>query len=100
MAYVIDEFLTENGKRKITLERHASLQKPWIIVVRIPDRHRNKAGTFWIILSTAEYYDEDNARHDFERRRPQMHEERGEVPMQRGKRLVQDMMTEKLGPRS
>lgn len=90
---IIEEYLTETGKRKISLQKWSQLKKPWVVVVYVQGRHQNR----WVLLSTSEYFDEENARHDFEVRRPKMRVQTEEVPMQRGKRLVQEMLQEKLG---
>ena len=95
---LVDAFITESGKRLINLTYHrgVGILKPWVIEVYVK-RGENKP----VLLSTSEYFGEEVARHDFEMRRPRMRDSLGEpeVPMQRGKRLVQEMLTEKLGPR-
>lgn len=92
---IIDEFVIESGKRKISLQKWPQLKKSWVIYVYVAGRARD-----WIPLSTSEYFDEDNARKDFETRRPKMRDatnEEFDMPMQKGKRLIQEVMTEKLG---
>ena len=93
---LVDAFITESGKRAIQLVylRGVGIQKPWVIEVYVQRRESTP-----ILLSTSEYFGEETARHDFEMRRPRMREEHDEVPMQRGKRLVQEMLQEKLGRR-
>lgn len=88
---VVEEYVTETGKRKISLQKWPSLSKPWLIIVYV-----HTYGNKWVMLSTSEYYEEANARRDFEIRRPNMKVNKEEVPMQRGKRLVQEMLAEKL----
>lgn len=88
----IDSFMTAAERRRIVLCKRRNPVKPFVIVVYIRDRSSGKE----TLLSFSEYYTEEVARHDFERRRPNMHIEEGEVPMQRGKRLVQELLAEKL----
>lgn len=96
MAKIIDEFIIMSGKRKVSLQRRTHSHKPYVVVV-----YFRKVGlnVTWTLLSTTEYADGDLARHDFEIRRPKPRVETEEVPMQRGKRLVQEVMDEKLGAR-
>lgn len=93
---ILEEYVIESGRRKISLQKWPQLSLPWQIHVYVSRRDRN--GFTWVLLSTAEYFTEELARRDFEIRRPKMRDSAGEeVPMQRGKRLVQEMLTEKLG---
>lgn len=91
---IVDSFVTESGKRLIQLVylRGLGVHKHWQIEV-----YMQRSGQKPILISTSEYHTEVVARGDFELRRPRMREEREEVPMQRGKRLVQEMLQEKLG---
>jgi len=92
---ILDEFLIASGKRKISLQRRKHTHKPIVIVVYV-----RSYGNKWVVLSEAEYADEEVARIDFEKRRPQMRDAADEdMPMQKGKRLIQEVMTEKLGSR-
>lgn len=92
-AYVIDSYLNVTETRKYELQKHPGKQKPWQNHVFV----RGRGNRRWVLLSTAEYVDEEVARKDFETRRPNMRVNKEEVPMQRGKRLVQEMLEEKLG---
>jgi hypothetical protein len=95
----LDSFVIESGRRKIVLARVADGHKPFanIVYFRISAPFEEEVnGIKWVPGSIAQYFTEDGARSDFERRRPNMHIEEGEVPMQRGKRLVQGMLREKL----
>lgn len=92
---IVDRFTIASGKRLISLEHWPQLQKKWQILVYI-----QKPNAKPMLLSTSEYFDEDNARKDFETRRPKMRDatnEEFDMPMQKGKRLIQEVMTEKLG---
>lgn len=89
---VVEEFLIATGKRKISLQERHHAHKPWMIVVYIRGRQQGR----WVELSTSEYAEEAVARRDFEVRRPNMREVYEEVPMQRGKRIVQDMLRDRL----
>lgn len=98
MVMIIEEYLIESGRRKISLQKWPQLSKPWQIHVYVGRSHRQEAE--WVLLSTSEYITEEAARRDFEIRRPRMRDSAGEeVPMQRGKRLVQEMLVDKLGER-
>ena len=90
---ILDSFRNESGKREFKLTRLTKrfVQKPYVIEVWIVNNGREP-----LLLSTSEYITEEAARYDFDIRRPNMHIELGEVPMQRGKRLVQEMLQEKL----
>lgn len=93
---IVDSFFNEAGKRKIMLlERRGVAAHPrWEVAVYVV------RGLDFVFLSSGGYSNEALARRDFEIRRPKMRDSAGEeVPMQRGKRLVQEVMTEKLGPR-
>lgn len=98
----IDSFVIESGRRKVALFKRQGLQaRPFVIVVYVWKWHKGPlSGTVqWQVLSTAEYVTETVARHDFETRRPKMRDaqhEQHEMPMQKGKRLVQEVMKEKL----
>ena len=88
----VESFFTSNGKREIVLCRIRGVPHiNWMIEVYI-----SKGGVERTLLSTSEYQGEVTARQDFEMRRPKMRESFEEVPMQRGKRLVQEMLQEKL----
>ena len=97
----LDSFLIASEKRRIALCKRRNPVKPFVIVVYIQRRVQGTNGyaVNWIVLSYSEYYTEEVARIDFEKRRPQMRdasEEVFEMPMQKGKRLVQEVMEEKL----
>lgn len=95
----VEHFILPSGKRKISLLRRSTLGgKPWLIVVYV--KTHGTAGQVWTILSTSEYFEEEVALKDFNARREAAGLKVREEPalMQRGKRVVQEIMTEKLGP--
>lgn len=101
---VVDSYYTANEKRTIQLVylRGVGVQKPWVIEVYVRRSSGERVSAYLTLLSTSEYYQENNARYDFEMRRPYMREDKETVehlPMNRGKRVVQEMLTEKLGPK-
>ncbi len=103
---VVDSYNNETNKRlyKLVYLRGVNIACPWRIDVYIVNRGAriDIRQNYWTLLSTSEYYTEEVAREDFELRRPKMREDRESVegvPMQRGKRLVQEMLEEKLGKR-
>lgn len=87
-----DSYVTESGRRRVVFGRRAHSHKPFVVQVFI----QQSAGSNGKIISESEYYTKEVALQAFEFRRPNMHVEEGEVPMQRGKRLVQEMLQEKL----
>jgi hypothetical protein len=97
----LDSFIIESGRRKVVLARVANGIKPFanIVYVRASAPFEEEvSGIKWAQISIAEYYTEESARHDFEVRRPKMRDAEGEdMPMQKGKRLIQEVMQEKLG---
>lgn len=91
----LDSFLIASERRRIALCKRRNPVKPFVVVVYIRQRGTDKE----VVLSFSEYYTEEVARYEFENRRPKMRDSAGEeVPMQRGKRLVQEVMTDILGP--
>lgn len=99
-AQEIDSFVIASGRRTVKLFRRHHPHKPWIIAVYM--RRTDFSGSSDIqetLLSTSEYADEDVAKYDFETRRPKMRDAQHEVhemPMQKGKRLVQEVFKEQL----
>jgi hypothetical protein len=94
----LDSFIIESGRRKVVLARVANGIKPFAIFVLILRKPPKDGAKNQLLLSTSEYYTEESARHDFEVRRPKMRDAADEdMPMQKGKRLIQEVMQEKLG---
>lgn len=95
----IDSYLIASERRRIALSRRRNPHKPFVVVVY--HRRTIDSITTETVLSFSEYHTLDCARAIFEERRPKMRDSAGEeVPMQRGKRLVQEKMAEILGPSS
>ena len=91
---LVDSYWGVGAKRHYQMLK-VSGNKPWILRVYCKATHG------MMLLTEGEYFDEDVALSYFEARRPVLKDlteaEHNEIPMQRGKRIVQELMQEKLG---
>lgn len=96
--FMLDSFIIASEKRAIGMfrrDRDAHCRPPYCIGVFVP---RQGLEGFPVVLSTAEYYSRDLLERDFETRRPKMRDaDKEDMPMSKGKRLIQEVMQEKLG---